>query len=50
MEVDVRVPDRELTLDEEMELNLRLNKNTGRFDLEALANFDEDLLKNVGFG
>src|SRR3990167_1608706 len=43
-EVDVRVPNRLLTQDEEVELNLRLNKNLGH-----LANFDEDLLKDVGF-
>lgn len=48
-EVDVRVPDRELTLDEEMELNIRLNKNLGEWNFDALANFDEGLLKSVGF-
>lgn len=48
-EVDVRVPDRELTLDEEKELNVRLNKNTGEFDLELLADFDKDMLIDIGF-
>ncbi len=48
-EVDVRVPDRQLTQDEERRLNLRLNKNNGHFDLDLLANFDEDMLKEVGF-
>ncbi len=48
-EVDVRVPDRQLDQDEERRLNLRLNKNTGSFDFAALANFDEDMLKEVGF-
>lgn len=48
-EVDVRVPDRELTDQEERELNLRLNKNTGSFDLELLANFPEEMLLDVGF-
>ena len=48
-EVDVRVPDRELTLDEERELNLRLNRNLGEWDLVALSDFDEDVLKDVGF-
>lgn len=48
-EVDVRVPDRELTLDEEKELNLRLNKNMGDFDYSLLKDFDEDMLKMVGF-
>jgi len=33
----------------EQELNLRLNKNLGEWDYDLLANFDEDLLKNVGF-
>jgi len=48
-DVDVRVPDRELGLEEEKELNLRLNKNTGSWDLNALADFDEELLIVVGF-
>jgi len=48
-EVDVRVPSRMLTKEEEKELNLRLNKNLGEFDLDALANFDEKLLGEVGF-
>jgi len=33
----------------ERELNLRLNKNVGRWDWDMLANFDEDMLKDVGF-
>lgn len=33
----------------EQELNLRLNKNLGQWDWDLLANFDEELLKNVGF-
>ena len=37
-EVDVRVPDRELTIDESRELNIRLNKNTGSWDFDVLAN------------
>ncbi len=48
-EVDVRVPDRQLDQDEERRLNLRLNKNNGQWDFDALGNFDEDLLKEVGF-
>jgi len=48
-EVDVRVPDRQLTHEEEKELNLRLNKNLGQWNLDMLANFDEELLKVVGF-
>ena len=49
MEVDVRVPSRELTKQEEQELNIRLNKNLGEWDFDALANFDEELLKDIGF-
>ena len=48
-EVDVRVPQRLLTEEEEKELNLRLNKNLGEWDFDALANFDEELLKEIGF-
>lgn len=33
----------------EQELNLRLNKNSGQWDFDLLANFDEELLKGVGF-
>ena len=36
-------------LNKEKELNVRLNKNTGEFDLELLAEFDEEFLKEVGF-
>ena len=49
IEVDVRVPNRKLTDKEERELNIRLNKNTGQFDYELLANFDEELLLDTGF-
>lgn len=43
--VYVNIPD----IEKEKELNLRLNKNLGEFDYDLLANFDEDLLKDVGF-
>lgn len=33
----------------EQELNIRLNKNTGHWDLDMLANFEEELLKMSGF-
>ena len=33
----------------EQELNLRLNKNTGEWDWDLLANFDEEMLLDVGF-
>jgi hypothetical protein len=49
-EMQVMVPDRELTEDEEMELNLRLNKNTGSWDHEKLAELGIDILLEVGFG
>jgi len=48
-EVDVRVPDRQLTDKEVEELNIRLNKNLGEWDWDLLANFDEGLLKDIGF-
>ncbi len=36
-------------IEREKELNLRLNKNTGEFDLKLLAEFDESILKDIGF-
>ena len=33
----------------ERELNIRLNKNQGEFDLDLLAEFDESLLSSLGF-
>lgn len=38
-----------LSEDRERALNLRLNRNTGEFDLELLKNFDIDTLLDVGF-
>jgi DNA modification methylase len=43
--VYVNIPD----LSKEKELNLRLNKNTGVFDLELLSKFDEAFLTDIGF-
>jgi DNA modification methylase len=43
--VYVNIPD----IKKEKELNLRLNKNLGEWNIELLANFDEELLKEVGF-
>ncbi len=43
--VYVNIPD----IEKEKELNLRLNKNTGEFDLELLSEFDENLLGDIGF-
>ena len=49
-EVDVRVPDRELTIDESRELNVRLNKNVAEWNTDILANnFDMGDLKEWGF-
>lgn len=40
----------DLPLEKEKELNVRLNKNTGSFDFDALANFfDMDELQDWGF-
>lgn len=36
-------------LQQEIELNLRLNKNTGDFDRDMLANLDRELLFDVGW-
>jgi DNA modification methylase len=49
-DVECMVPSRELTLDEEKELNLRLNKNTGSWNEELLKEFDMNMLLDVGFG
>ena len=38
-----------LDLEKERELNVRLNKNQGSFDLDLLAEFDESFLTDIGF-
>lgn len=38
-----------LTPEKEQELNIRLNRNHGEFDLNLLAEFDESLLSEIGF-
>src|SRR3989344_1927626 len=43
--VYINIPD----IQKEKELNLRLNKNTGEFDWELLAEFNEGFLSSVGF-
>ena len=43
--VYINIPD----IKQEQELNIRLNKNTGEFDWDLLANFSEVFLKDVGF-
>lgn len=47
--VECMIPSRELSLEEERELNLRLNKNTGSWDEELLKNFNLSVLLDVGF-
>ena len=49
-ETDVRVPNRQLTIEEEKRLNLRLNKNVGEWDFDKLGEFDIETLLDVGFG
>lgn len=44
--VYINIPDES----KERELNLRLNKNVGEWDFDLLAEFDESLLVDVGFG
>jgi len=49
-EVPVMVPSRKLTEDEMVEFAIRLNKNTGSFDFDKLANdFDNEELFSWGF-
>ncbi|KKS38083.1 MAG: hypothetical protein A3G49_05230 [Candidatus Sungbacteria bacterium RIFCSPLOWO2_12_FULL_41_11] len=43
--VYLNIPD----LEKEKELNLRLNRNQGEWNLELLAEFDEKLLADIGF-
>ncbi len=49
-EIECMIPSRELDENEEKELNLRLNKNTGSWDEELLKAFDLNMLLEVGFG
>jgi len=43
--VFINIPD----IEKEKELNIRLNKNTGSFDWNLLADFSEIFLKDIGF-
>lgn len=43
--VYLNIPD----IEREKELNIRLNKNTGEFDWNLLANFKESFLTDIGF-
>lgn len=50
MEVDVRIPSRQLTSEEASELAIRLNRNQGEWDFDRLANeFDVKELIDWGF-
>jgi ParB family chromosome partitioning protein len=48
-EIDVRVPDRQLTKKEEQTLNVSLNKITGEFDNEKLVMIEPNVLEDAGF-
>ena len=49
-EVDVSIPEKKLTREEEDSISIRLNKVQGDFDDELLANhFDPELLLKTGF-
>jgi len=43
--VYINLPD----INQEKELNVRLNKNTGEWDWDLLAEFDKNLLEKIGF-
>ncbi len=43
--VFLNIPD----VEKEKELNIRLNRNQGEFDLELLSEFDESFLADIGF-
>lgn len=43
--VYVNIPE----LEREKELNVRLNRNLGEWDFDLLADFDQDMLKDIGF-
>lgn len=47
--VDVRVPSRPLTEKEAEELAIRLNRNSGEWDFDILADFELDDLTDWGF-
>lgn len=48
-EIEVRVPERKLTVKEFQQYLLISNKVTGEFDNEILTEFDADLLSDAGF-
>ena len=48
-EVEVKVPDRELSLEEIKEIGVKSNRHSGEWDMDKLANEFEDLLGELGF-
>lgn len=48
--IECMIPDRELSIEEEKELNLRLNYNGGSWNESLLKEFDMDMLLDIGFG
>ena len=48
-EVDVKVPNRKLSEEERAKVALESNLQDGDWDFEQLLNFDEDILKDVGW-
>jgi site-specific DNA-methyltransferase (adenine-specific) len=48
-EVSVMVPNRKLTLEERQKIALESNRNDGDWNLDILANWNEDLMKDVGW-
>jgi hypothetical protein len=48
-DIEVRVPNRDLTEEEAKEYLLRSNKNVGEWDMDLLTNFDNELLLDVGW-
>jgi len=47
--IDVRAPNRKLTEEEHREYMLRANFNQGEWDIDLLANIDDNLLEDIGF-
>ena len=48
-EVEVKVPDRELSLGEIKEIGIKSNRHSGEWDMDILANEFEDLLQDLGY-
>lgn len=48
-EIDVRIPNRQLTEEEFQEANIRENKNLGEWDVDLLASIDHEILLEAGF-